>query len=278
MGIENIKIDDRLPFQALVPVTPSSPIDVYEQSAALQMAVVERDFVKLLDQTWDQPGVYVLLDRPNALGEFGVYVGKAPAGIRSRILSHVVNKETWYRAVLIKRDTTHGYNSAHTAWLEGRLYDLFTASTNGILHNKQRPGDDTLASHDLPMLEMAIDPISKLLRLIGHDASDLSETLPSAPTRTLKRIPVTVMDLIKSGLLRGDERLISAISTVSASAQLRPDGTIEFEGKIYPTPSAAGDVARGGSVNGWELWAIESPTGRVRLTDLRAQYLKNQTA
>lgn len=273
----NFELDDRMPFHALIPVTTGSPIDVYEQSAALQMAVIERDYVKVLTDEWDAPGVYILLDRPKETGEWGVYVGKAPAGIRSRLMNHVANKDTWYRAVLVKRDTTHGYNSAHTAWLEGRLYDLFNAATNAYLHNKQRPGDDTLASHDLPMLESAIDPISRFLRLIGHDPSDLSEANAATPVKgTKKMLAVTLSDLIHAGFLNGSERLTSAISTISGAAQVLPDGNVEFDGHTYTSPSSAGLAARGGPVNGWELWAVETPNGKVRLATIRARFLESK--
>jgi len=65
---------------------------------------------------------------------FGVYVGKAPAGIRSRLLDHECKKQ-WARALLIQRDNQHGLNSAHVDWLEGDLYDLFDAADRARLHN-----------------------------------------------------------------------------------------------------------------------------------------------
>lgn len=59
--------DDRLPFTCLVPDGPGI-IDIYDQTAALRMAVVERDAVHELGDDWDVPGAYVLLDRPAADG------------------------------------------------------------------------------------------------------------------------------------------------------------------------------------------------------------------
>ena len=55
-------LDDRLPFHVLVPADPDAVIDVYEQSAALQLAIIDRQSVKSLTDEWDAPGVYVLLD------------------------------------------------------------------------------------------------------------------------------------------------------------------------------------------------------------------------
>ncbi len=65
---------------------------------------------------------------------FGVYVGKAPAGIRSRLLNHE-RKKHWARALLIQRDNQHGLNSAHVDWLEGDLYDLFATTDRARLRH-----------------------------------------------------------------------------------------------------------------------------------------------
>jgi hypothetical protein len=80
--------DDRLPFTCLVPDGPGV-IDIFDQTAALRIAVVEREGVGWLSQEWDTPGAYVLLDRPHADGTWSAYVGKAPAGLKSRVASHV---------------------------------------------------------------------------------------------------------------------------------------------------------------------------------------------
>jgi len=276
VSVDRIPVhDDRLPIHVLVPTDPISPIDVYEQSAALQMAILDRASVKVLTADWDSPGVYILLDRHAEDGTWGAYVGKAPAGIRSRIKNHVTNKDHWYRAILIRRDTTHGFNSAHTAWLEGRLYDLLDSATDARLHNAQRPGDDTLASYDLLMLEAAVEPVARLLRLIGHDPSTYAEPEVDSAVKGAQKnrfFGVAIADLIHAGLLHGDEILVSTFSTVTATATLQPDGQVVYDGVTYGSPSAAAQAARGGATNGWEFWAVSTPTGKVRLATFRARY------
>lgn len=269
-------LEDALPFHVLVPGDPGTLIEVFEQSAALHLAVVEQGAVRSLGEDWDAPGVYILLDRVDADANWGCYVGKAPAGIRTRLRQHQSNRGHWYRAILIKRDTTHGFNSAHTAWLEGRIYDLLDAATSASLHNAQRPGDDTLAAYDLPMVESAVEPLSRLLRLLGHDTSTAEELLaaPSAATRTNQKFNVTLKDLIDDGMLSGNETLVSTWATVPAIAKLNTDGTVSFEGQVYETPSGAAIAARGGSTNGWAMWAVETANGKERLASIRAKYLK----
>lgn len=267
---------DKLSYQALVPAEQDGTIDVFEQSAALRISIVDRSGAKALSADWDAPGVYILLDRHDAQGNWGAYVGKAPAGIRSRMRNHLTNKDHWYRAILVKRDTTHGFNSAHTAWLEGRLFDLLEAAEKAKLSNQQRPGDDTLAPYDLPMLEAAVEPLARLLRLIGHDASTPHDDESPSAKRSSKHHGVTLAELIQAGLLRGDEELVSTVSTVPATAELLKDGRVKHDGKTYATPSGAAIAARGGTANGWAMWAVTTPTGRVRLATLRARYLASR--
>ena len=265
--------DDRMPFHVLVPFSPGGVVEIFEQSAALHMGIVERGSVRNLGEEWNVAGTYILLERHEPGGNWGAYVGKAPSGIAARLRSHAANRDHWYRAVLIRRDTRHGYTSAHTAWLEGRLYDLLNSAARAELRNAQRPGDDTLPSYDLPMLESAVEPISRLLRIIGHDPAPEEEPELSGSKRARANFRgTTVLDLIESGLLSGDEMLYSTWATVPAMAQLLPTGELVFEGTTYKSPSAAGSAARGGgAANGWSMWAVKTPTGLVRLATLRAR-------
>jgi len=80
---------DALPVTALVPDHPGEPIVIYEPQAALRIAIVERDFVGHLDNSWDVPGIYCLLYPISQSGEFEIYIGKAPMGPRNRVSQHV---------------------------------------------------------------------------------------------------------------------------------------------------------------------------------------------
>lgn len=135
--------------------------------------------------------------------------------------------------------------------------------------------------YDLPMLEAAVDPIARLLHLLGHDTTTSAdeETIDTdAPTPPGTKVfhGVSLSDLLEAGLLTGDEKLLSTISTVNATAQLQPDGRIEYGGHFYLTPSGAAIAARGSSANGWSMWAVETPNGLVRLASLRTQYLESR--
>lgn len=272
--------DDASPLTVLLPESVSDPVEMYDPHAALRMAVIERDGVAGLGVEWDCPGVYVLLDPIDAEGTYGAYVGKAPSGLRSRMPDHVRKKDHWRRALLVARDTTYGFHSAHVGWLEGRLYDLLDAAEFARLANGNRPRDETLPAYERATLETCMVPIQRVLRLLGYNPETPSDTpaAPGAPRRRTSRFfGIEVTALIASGHLTPGTRLVSTNGVYPASAKVLDDGRIEFNGDPYDTPSAAASAAKDGkAANGWDFWAVEDTAGRTTLGTLRARHLDNR--
>ncbi|WP_157465707.1 hypothetical protein [Cellulomonas sp. Leaf395] len=253
----------------LLPDTRTEPIEIIDHLTALRMCVVEKDSVAHLDGSWDVPGAYVLLDPPDAAGGYGVYVGKAPAGIRSRLLDHE-RKRTWLRGLLIRRDVSTGLSSAQAGWLEGDLYQLFHSADRATLHNAVQPRDDTVPSYELRILETFRDPINRVLRLLGYDTGTADDTQVHAPRRTSTFHGITMGQLLEAGLVQPGERLISTNGAWPASAVVLPNAKIDYNGGAYDTPSSAAQaVKNGAAVNGWDFWAVERSTGSERLSSLR---------
>ena len=75
-----MKTDEASPFTTLIPQSPSDPIVIYNDQAALRMAIADKDAISLLEADWDRPGVYLLLYPIGADGLFEIYVGKASTG------------------------------------------------------------------------------------------------------------------------------------------------------------------------------------------------------
>jgi hypothetical protein len=272
--------DDALPVTVLLPDAAAMPVVLYDGGAALRMAIVERDGVQALSADWDRPGVYLLLDRHEPDGTWGCYAGKAAAGVRSRLLQHVAKKDHWHRALLVQRDTTFGFNSAQVGWLEGRLYDLLDAAGDARLHNGNRPSDETLPAHERLALEAAVAPIRRVLRLIGYDPASPDDQPSPGPVkkRSSRFFGITVQDLIAAGHLTGGEILTSTNGAWPANGTLLSDGRIDLNGTAHPTPSAAATAVKHGPANGWEFWAVDTPTGTVSLATLRARYADQQQA
>lgn len=281
-------LDDALPVTVLLPESSSDPIVIYDAHAALRVAIVERDAVRNLSALWDQPGVYILLDPRNANGTWGAYVGKAPSGVKNRVTAHVRGKDHWNRAVLILRDTTHGFNSAQAGWLEGRIYDLLNSAADAWLHNEVRPGDGTLPAFEHLTLEATIRPIGRILRLVGHDAQPVEEpqilaTPTPAPVgdtargnRTSEYSGFTVGDLLVAGVIQDGQELVP-MSPAWHTVAVVTNGRIVVNGKKHSHLSAAGRAVNGGvSINGWSFWAVNTPNGKVPLAVLRAKVVRER--
>lgn len=261
---------DALPLTVLVPEDASGCIEIYDQHAALKIAIVEREGAHLVGDEWDAPGAYVLLDRHDADEQWGVYAGKAPAGVRTRLRDHLRNKDHWYRALLVRRDTTLGFNSAQIGWLEGRLYDLFDVATDAVLHNGNRPSDETLPPYDQQMLEMVILPVRRVLRMIGHDPLTADDNPPpKAVSRTKQHYGIKLPQRIETGVLQPGARLVSTNGAWPASATVTTAAEIEYAGATYVSPSSAAGAVKDGAANGWDFWAVETNSGKVALSVLR---------
>lgn len=272
------RTQDLLPITALIPEAVGRPIIVYDNQAALRLAIVDHDFVSLLDDAWDVPGIYCLLYPVAGDGTFQIYIGKAAAGMRNRISNHVLGKiDGWVRAVLICRDTTYGFTSAHVGWLEGRLWSLAFASAKGAPTNKNRPKDETLPDYDRAVLENAIVPISRVLRLLGYGLEPEGEVPIHKTATTRTNYGVTVKDLMP-GYVKAGDSLVFTYPGHPASAVIQPDGSLLVGETPYDTLSAAAGALRGGPTNGWEYWAVTGPTGnQVPMADLRARFLATKS-
>ena len=87
---------------------------------------------------------------------------------------------------------------------------------------------------------------------------------------------VNLADLIESELLPAGTTLFAAQRDLDAIATVLPDGKIAYADEIFNTPSGVGDVAAGGSTNGWTFWIADTPDGRFTLAALREQLTVRQ--
>ena len=268
------------PFITLIPSSPLEPIVIYNEQAALRMALVEKDAVPVLDASWDRPGVYLLLYPVGVDGTFDLYVGKASTGgLRTRLLGHKTVKPGWIRALLITRDTTHGYHSAHVGWLEGRLWSLGKAAARARLVNGNQPGSENLPAFDRATLELAINPIRQVMNLLGYSLAPEDEPAAAKPAGAKQQhYGIKVRDLLDAGLLSVGATLeFTWTGFEGTQAIVDQGGRLVIGNVAYATPSAAGVAVRGGAVNGWEYWAVRDANKnleslaelRVKLTGLK---------
>jgi len=81
---------------------------------------------------------------------------------------------------------------------------------------------------------------------------------------------IEVKHLIAAGLLEPGTPLTARPGSWGVkTARVLGDGSIEFDGEVFSTPSGAGKKAKGQAANGWAFWRL--PDGRP-LGDVRAAY------
>ena len=252
------------PVNVQVPSSPEGPVVADFVEHAIRAAYVNRVHLKALPETWNETGVYVLLTDD---GTGRIYVGKA-VNLRKRLQEHARREKLpWTRAIAMKRDTTHGFNSAEIGYLEGRLAAEAEAVAGLKVVKGKSDSDTTLPPHMMLSLDALITSMLAAIRLAGIDISkDEEDAEPvddaAKNTRSPKSIPGTVADLVSAGLLAAGEKLELEQGAVRAQGSVTTDGTIVVSNVAYSSPSRAAAKALGlQSSNGWTTWHVGSLSG-----------------
>ena len=218
--------------------------------------------------------MYVLLNRVDADRSWSAYIGMA-TDLRSRLGHHVRNRPDWYRAVVTRRDTSTGFTSTQAGWLEGRLYEVMKAARPVRLLNANIPGDETLPAREKRDLEMIVEPVRCVLRLLGHilEARDPVPEPPSPPVPEPPRQRVgNLAGLVEAELLEPGSRLVPVEPRWSGVGRVTSDGWIEVGGKSYYSPSGAAKAVTGRvAESGWDFWAVATADGTT-LNKLRSDH------
>jgi hypothetical protein len=267
-----------IPVNVQVPAVTTAPVLADLPVQALRVAyAARRDLEHLPEGEWGVPGVYLLLTDD---GSGQVYVGQG-VHLRKRLFQHRCKPRLeWRRAVAVKRDTSHGFNSAEIGYLEGRLAAEIGAIPGVELIEGLKSHDTTLPSHHMLALDALLPGVFAALRLAGMDLLKEAD-VPDSPERgtgTRKPhtiIPGTVADLVAAGLLRAGAELRLSQGGRFANATVSTFGELIVDGVAYASPSKAASTALGlQSSNGWTTWHVDDLSGPT-LAQLRARLRQN---
>lgn len=171
-----------VPLTVITPHLPESfePLEVIDHENGVRAAVVERQAINLLPEKWKEAcGFYILLSRIRGNGFYDVYVGKSSRDFTSRLKSHDQTKSYWKIAILIEKDSSVGFNSMQSSYLEGRMREVLDNTKNVNVYNAAPTGDRTLPEYEYSSMEKIIVSAVRIMLLNGYR---LSHTL-KAPER-----------------------------------------------------------------------------------------------
>lgn len=260
-----------------VPSDAEAPIRFDFELHALRIGLVAKESIKRLGEEWRKPGAYVLLGAVGASGKTTLYVGKA-VDVRQRLFEHRRNpKLEWWRAMIVVRDTTTGFNSAQIGYLEGRIAQELRARPAVDVREGNTTLDSTIPTVERVPLDAFVETILEALRITGLDLrSEADKGLPSEePTKGIdggtsrQAVPGTVADLLAAGLLSAGAHLVAQRAGKTAEAEVTGTGGLLVNGVSYGSPSTAAEQGLDvRSANGWTTWT--TPAG-VTLAALRDQ-------
>ena len=163
-----------------VPGSSTEPVEIDVAHSGLQMVLVNRGSIGLLDASWNVLGVYFLLGASDNADHYSAYVGEVgKSSLIQRVRRHADTKDDkkkwWSRALLIASSKSGGFNSAEIGWLEGRLYDVLRNAVACDVKNENRPGDNSLSVRAQGSLQGYVEPIMAALRACGASPDTIDQ-------------------------------------------------------------------------------------------------------
>ncbi len=285
-----------------IPAATTAPVVADFTTHALRVGLFHRrDWQSLPADEWNVPGVYVLMTTD---GSGIVYVGKS-VKLRSRISTHNSDPQiAWKRALVCKRDTSHGFTSADIGYLEGRLAAELAAIPGITVHRGKEDRDDTLPRHMELSLDELLGSILSAVRLAGldvhkpadvpdedEDAEDPANATADPSVATGTTLPrqrrtkkAKLPELVAAGLISAGTELHLSQGGTTATGTVSTQGEIVVDGVAHNSVSKAAQTALNSgrdetaqvlAANGWITWHIGSPVGPV-LDSLRDQHAAAQ--
>ena len=98
------------------------------------------------------------------------------------------------------------------------------------------------------------EPLTWAEELITNGDEVRAEQASTVPTRAADRSPYPI-------------DIFAVFKGRRCEAQMKAPDLVDYEGKVYSSPSAAGIAVTGYNVNGWRFWKYVDPAGREAIID-----------
>lgn len=214
-------------------------------------------------------GVYVLVGPPEDAGLPRIYVGEGDP-IRPRLEQHAAKKDFWTSCIAFT-SKDENLNKAHVQYLESRLVELATKAKRCLLDNGNVPTLPSLSESDAADAEGFLSEILLCCPLLGLNVFSAT-TAPAKSGKTLylsgKGIKAKGIEspdgfIVQSGsgAVKGEAPSCSMYikklrTALLENGVLKPDNEnyIFTQDYSFNSPSTAGGVVMGRSVNGRTAW------------------------
>jgi hypothetical protein len=118
-----------------------------------------------------KPGVYILVGYVSEQDDLPtLYIGQGDV-VRSRIDSHIQNKDFWSKAIVFVSGTSSGgLNRAHATWLEHALIRRALSAKQSHLENGTEPQEPSLSEAEKADTQGFLKEMLQILPLVGINA------------------------------------------------------------------------------------------------------------
>lgn len=278
------KVLEEIPLTVMISTEKKTRgvVTIIDTVAAIRALKISREQVGSLPMSWRSGSGFYVLVSDIADGKYHAYVGKATQNnFYNRLISHRSNKPNWTHAFLFQRDTSTGINSTQTAYVEGAIYDILSECSWISVINSVSAGDKTLADHEIFYMNQVVKSALRIMNIFGYVIEDEQRNQAEKEASTgNKYYGVNIAQLVKSGLLKEGEEVISLEKKLPAVGSVGSKGIIIGGGEHVPSRAAiiAAQLTNPtiASRNGWSFWGINRGGTNFPLAHFRDHYLSQK--
>jgi hypothetical protein len=211
---------------------------------------------EIADLVGSQHGVYALYK-----GSKLYYVGLA-TNLRTRLKQHLKDRHqgkwTKFSIYLVR-------NESHIREIEALLLRIADPKGNTV-KGRLRKAENMKPVLKRQLQQAAIQQLSAVLGTGGRRLKQTKKKATQASSKKSAPEPVLAPYVKKRFIIRREYKGKLYKATV------RTDGTVQYQGEVFNSPSAAGKAVAGRAINGWFFWTFKSVTGDwVKLRELRKE-------
>jgi hypothetical protein len=273
------RITNEIPLTVTISTEKKSKgiVSISDDTAGIRVLKVSRDRIADIPDDWKVGCGFYILVSETVGGRFNAYVGKATQNnFYTRLSAYKKGKGNWSTAFLFRRDIT-SLNSTQASYVEGVIYRVFANCPWINLINATAADNKTLVDHEAFYMNKVVNSALRILNVFGFAVEEDYADPASEETGSTRYYGVSILDLVRSGLLVEGEDIVSLMESIPAKATIGDNGLVYRGKKGSPSGTAkeAKIQAKTGKTiaNGWTFWGVYRNSQWISLDEVRGHYL-----